>query len=206
VAFASGCGTAIAWTTPTVGLGCRSFNFIFYGSLAFLIAYLNVLRWWLSVSSDLQSLALTEECHNTVGGASKKQDLSSSKHTTNGLKETDLEKKARRVHLARKVASVVYWFLVFVNSLVLVLGTLFHLVGVFRTCWCERLTWSDSTLIELNSKTAQVVSNARKHWIATSYLAFGIEWLLCLVAIAGRRYIMLKMEQWPESAKEVKED
>jgi hypothetical protein len=30
--------------------------------------------------------------------------------------------------------------------------------------------------------------------------------LLCLVVIAGRRYIVLKMEQWPESGEEVKKD
>jgi hypothetical protein len=168
VAFASACGIAIAWTTPTVGLGCRSFNFILYAGLAFLIAYLHVLRSWLLVSSQANW------------------------------------KAGQKPSVLLRIVNVVYWFLVSANSLVLVLGTVFHLVGVFRTCWCERLTWSDSTLIELNSKTAEAVDNARKYWISTSYVAFGFEWLLCLVAIAGRRYIVLKMEQWPESGEEVK--
>ncbi|RFU31552.1 hypothetical protein B7463_g4757, partial [Scytalidium lignicola] len=170
VAFATACGVAIAWTTPTVGLGCRSFNFILYACLAFLIAYLHVLRSWLRARSQA--------------------------NWQDGQKPSVL----------LKIVDVIYWFLVFVNSLVLVLGTLFHLVGVFRTCWCERLTWSDSTLIELNSKTSEAVDNARKYWISTSYVAFGFEWLLCLVAIAGRRYIVLKMEQWPESGEEVQKD
>ncbi|KAG9238391.1 hypothetical protein BJ875DRAFT_437469 [Amylocarpus encephaloides] len=168
VAFASACGTAIAWTTPTVGFGCRSFNFILYTGLAFLIAYLHVLRSWLWVSSQANW------------------------------------KAGQKPSVLLRIVNVVYWFLVFANSLVLVLGTLFHLVGVFRTCWCEKMTWSDSAMIELNSKTAEAIDNARKYWISTSYVAFGFEWLLCLVAIAGRRYIVLKMEQWPESREEVK--
>jgi hypothetical protein len=167
VAFATACGAAIAWTTPTVGLGCRSFNLILYAGLAFLIAYVHVLRSWLWVRSQANRQA--EQKPSTL----------------------------------LWIVNVTYWILVFVNSLVLVLGTLFHLVGVFRTCWCERLTWSDSTLIELNSKTSEAVDNARKYWISTSYVAFGFEWLLCLVAIAGRRYIVLMMEQWPESGEKL---
>ncbi|CZR66808.1 uncharacterized protein PAC_16709 [Phialocephala subalpina] len=123
VAFASACAAAIAWTTPTVGLGCRSFNFILYAVLSFAISYLHVLCSWLSIRA--------------------------------------------RIHAGRNIALLVlrpvYWTLVFVNALTVVLGTLLHLVGVFRTCWCERLTWSDSALIELNSKTAQAVDNARSY-------------------------------------------
>ncbi|KAH8820638.1 hypothetical protein F5884DRAFT_764720 [Xylogone sp. PMI_703] len=167
VAFAFACGTAIAWTTPTVGLGCRSFNFILYTCLAFLIAYMHVLRSWLRVRSK----------------ASRKSE--------------------EKPSMLLRTVDFVYWFLVFANFLVLVLGTILHLVGVFRTCWCERLTWSDSTLIELNSKTALAVDNARRYWISTSYVAFGFEWLLCLVAITGRRYIVLKMEEWSKSAEDV---
>lgn len=170
VAFATACGAAIAWTTPTVGLGCRSFNFILYAVLAFLIAYMNVLRSWLSVRSQANRIE--------------------------GQKPSTL----------LLIVTIAYWALVFANSLVLVFGTLFHLVGVFRTCWCERLTWSDSTLIELNSKTDEAVGNARTYWISTSYVAFGFEWLLCLVAIAGRRYIGLRMEQWPESGEKSEKD
>lgn len=80
--------------------------------------------------------------------------------------------------------------------MVVILGTLFHLVGVFRTCWCEQLTWTDSTLIELNSKTPEAVDNARRYWLSTAYIAFGVVWLACLTAIAFRRFIIQKMEDW----------
>jgi hypothetical protein len=38
------CATLIAWSTPTTGLGCRSFNFILYAFLALILAWLVVLR------------------------------------------------------------------------------------------------------------------------------------------------------------------
>ncbi|KAE8445078.1 hypothetical protein EG329_013793 [Mollisiaceae sp. DMI_Dod_QoI] len=158
VGFASGCAAAIAWTTPTVGLGCRSFNFILYAVISFTVAYLHVLCSWLSVRWRVN--------------------------------------KQPGQKTALLVLRSVYWFLVFINSLVVILGTLLHLIGVFRTCWCERLTWSNSTLIELNAKTALAVNNAHRFWISTSYIAFGIMWLLCLIAIACRRYILLKVEDW----------
>lgn len=90
----------------------------------------------------------------------------------------------------------IYCFLVFVNALILIVGTIFHLVGVFRTCWCERLTWADSTLIELNSKTQQAYDNARRYWLSTAYVAFGVVWLVCLTAIGFRSYIVHKIEEW----------
>ncbi|KAF2679274.1 hypothetical protein K458DRAFT_393957 [Lentithecium fluviatile CBS 122367] len=164
VAFSSACATAIAWTTPTVGLGCRSFNFILYVVFSFVTACMHVLCSWLSVRS--------------------KAPQPSSNRTTN---------------IPLQAAHCTYWFLVFANSLVMVLGTLFHLVGVFRTCWCEQLTWTDSTLIELNSKTPQAVDNARRYWLSTAYIAFGVVWLACLTAIAFRRFIIQKMEDWIEA-------
>jgi len=158
VAFSSACAIAIAWTTPTVGLGCRSFNFILYVVLSFVTACMHVLCSWLSVRWEVQQPSSTV--------------------------------------VTLLVARCTYWFLVFVNSLVVILGTLFHLVGVFRTCWCEQLTWTDSTLIELNSKTPEAVDNARRYWLSTAYIAFGVVWLACLTAIAFRRFIIQKMEDW----------
>lgn len=98
------------------------------------------------------------------------------------------------------VVRVVYCTLVLVNSLVMLLGTLFHLVGVFRTCWCEQLTWDESTLIELNAKTAQAVENSR-HWLSTAYVAFGCVWLACLMAILLRGYIVRKLQEWVDARK-----
>lgn len=168
VAFASACATAIAWTTPTVGLGCRSFNFILYVAIAFVAAYLNVLCSWLGVCAK-----------STVSDAQRKQ-----------------------YRVLWKLVRSIYAFLVFGNALVMVVGTIFHLVGVFRTCWCERLTWADSTLIELNSKTQQAYDNARRYWLSTAYVAFGVVWLACLVAIAFRSYIVQKLDDWVRESDE----
>lgn len=175
VAFSSACAVAIAWTTPTVGLGCRSFNFLLYVVFAFVNAGLHVLCSWLAVRTD------GRESKSAGQGAEPSA--------------VPFSKKLSLLAIVRGV----YWFLVFVNSLVMVLGTIFHLVGVFRTCWCERLTWVDSTLIELNSKTPQAVDNARRYWLSTAYVDFGVVWLTCLTAIAFRRYIVQKMEDWLEA-------
>ncbi|KAK4228531.1 hypothetical protein QBC38DRAFT_535688 [Podospora fimiseda] len=137
VAVATGGATAIAWTTPTVGLGCRSLNFILYGILAFVNESLHVV--W------------------------------------------------------------VFWFLVFGNSLMMILGTLFHLVGVFRTCWCDRLTWNDDTMIELNSKTAEAGDNADRYWLSTAYVVFSVMTLVSLLAIVFRQIISRRMEEWLET-------
>lgn len=171
IAFTSACATAIAWTTPTVGLGCRSFNFILYVILSFVIAYLHVFRSWLRVRNEAQ-------CDPQTG-------LVSTQATTRSLS-------------LLPCVNLLYSSLVLVNALVFILGTLFHLVGVFRTCWCERLTSTGSVLIELNSKTAQAYENARRYWLSTAYIAFGIVWLTCLTAIAVRSYIVHKMDEWAD--------
>ncbi len=60
VAFTSACATAIAWNTPTVGLGCRSFNFILYMAISFVVCVLNVLLSWLSVSAHRYRMQKTD--------------------------------------------------------------------------------------------------------------------------------------------------
>ncbi|MCJ1396951.1 hypothetical protein MMC11_000143 [Xylographa trunciseda] len=49
IAIASASAGAISYTTPTVGLGCRSFNHLLYGVIAFVLALLRVLDHWASV-------------------------------------------------------------------------------------------------------------------------------------------------------------
>ena len=48
VAFVCSCAAAIAYTTPTIGIGCRSFSFLLYGILAIILAWLMVLRTWVA--------------------------------------------------------------------------------------------------------------------------------------------------------------
>ncbi|KAM7198338.1 hypothetical protein V8F33_005129 [Rhypophila sp. PSN 637] len=179
VAVACGAGAAVAWTTPTVGLGCRSFNFILYGILAFVNAGLQVWYSWLTVRDS-----------DNLEGTSEQQAGIFSKLTPVG------------------VVQAVYWFLVGVNALVVVvLGTIFHLVGVYRTCWCDRITMDDNVMIELNSKTAEAYENAQKYWISTAYVVFSIMTLICLVGIVFRQVISRRMDEWidrEEGDREVK--
>ena len=48
VAFVCSCAAAISYNTPTIGIGCRSFSFLLYGVLAFVLALLMVLRTWVA--------------------------------------------------------------------------------------------------------------------------------------------------------------
>jgi hypothetical protein len=174
VAVACGAAGAIAWTTPTVGLGCRSFNFLLYGILAFVNGLLHVLCSWLSVRDKSKR---ADEQGRPGGPGSR---LSAKLTLADGVR-------------------AVYWFLVFANSMVMVVGTLLHLVGVFRTCWCDRLTWNDDTMIELNSKTPEAVQNANRYWISTSYVVFSIMTLACLPAVILRQVIARRMDEWIEA-------
>lgn len=53
VALSCACATSISYTTPTVGLGCRSFTFVLYGVLAFAVACLLVLRHFIMVKVEM---------------------------------------------------------------------------------------------------------------------------------------------------------
>ncbi|KAH7322681.1 hypothetical protein B0I35DRAFT_407133 [Stachybotrys elegans] len=167
VCFASAAATAIAWTTPTTGLGCRSFNFILYAVLAFVAAYLHVLCSWLA--------------------ARRRQ------HELDPDRDPVIEKRRIRILFTVRV---VYWFVAMCNAAVMILGTAFHLIGVFRACWCDRLSWADGQVIELNSKTDEAVRNAQLYWLSTSYVTFGCMWLACLVALTFRSFIGQRMEDW----------
>ena len=88
----------------------------------------------------------------------------------------------------------IYWILVYINFLVVVLGTGLYLAGVFRSCWCERIFAADSALIELNRKTQEAFDNADRYWKSTTYVAFGVVWIICLVAMAFRWFITMHMD------------
>lgn len=177
VAIATSAAAAIAWTTPTTGLGCRAFNFILYTILSFIVALLHVLCSWLDVHSQQQVQP-------------NKHKMSRENHRTGFMGRFKFN------FSISYVARCAYWSLAFCNALVMILGTLFHLIGFFRTCWCENLAWDDNSSIELNRKTDQAVHNAQRYWLSTAYVAFGFMWLVCLTAITLRQYIGLKMDNW----------
>jgi hypothetical protein len=156
VAFACACAAVISWTTPTVGLGCRSFNFILYAIGTFCVAFLHVL-------------------------CERLRCLRSTSTDRPGLREMAI--------------LYLYWAIAIFNSAVLVIGTILHLSGVYRSCWCSRLFAADDTMIEFQRNTELGYKNARAYWLVTGYVAFSFVWVIGSVCVAARKYIVWKIEQ-----------
>ena len=55
VAFACACAAVITYRTPPVGIGCRSFTFLIYGILTFIVASLTALRDWVGARSSIRN-------------------------------------------------------------------------------------------------------------------------------------------------------
>ncbi|KAF1953544.1 hypothetical protein CC80DRAFT_537419 [Byssothecium circinans] len=127
VAFACSCAAVISWTTPTVGLGCRSFNFVLYAIGTFCVALLHI-------------VCERMECRRP-------------ETSTRGIREL--------------VLLSVYWSVVIFNAAVMVVGTILHLAGVYRSCWCSRLFAGEDTLIEMNRNTELAYKNAKSYWLVT---------------------------------------
>jgi hypothetical protein len=89
----------------------------------------------------------------------------------------------------------VYWTVVIINAAVMVIGTILHLAGVYRSCWCSRLFAGDDTLIEFQRNTELAYANARTYWLVTGYVAFSFVWVVTVVCVAARKYIIWKIER-----------
>ncbi|ERF75873.1 hypothetical protein EPUS_01239 [Endocarpon pusillum Z07020] len=87
----------------------------------------------------------------------------------------------------------VYGFLVLCNACLLVLGTVFNLAGLYRTCRCKLLFASMDALVELNTNTQQYLDNARKFWYPVGYVVFTLVWILCAMAVALRKHMTLHL-------------
>jgi hypothetical protein len=145
VAIAASCAAAISYTTPTVGIGCRSFNHLLYALVSLLVALIPVFQYW-------------RESH-------------------------------RQSVKYNHFVTLYYRVLVFCNALILLLGTLFHLIGLFRSCWCMNLFVRSTRILELNSNTALAVHNATVYWLPVGYVTFIFIWIVCVAAIVMRQYI-----------------
>jgi len=164
VAFPTACAAVISYTTPTVGLGCRSFTYLLYGVFAFATAFLNVGCQWADQRLDWSVCRSKDKLGKPVMSA----------------------------------VTGAYWFLTSVNAMVIFVGTVLHLAGVYRSCRCKRLFVSDDYLVELNSNTQLAIDNADAFWVPFGYVAFGIIWLICVIVIAIRKYITVRMDEWME--------
>ena len=147
------CATLIAYNTPTIGLGCRSFTFLLYTLLSLILA-------WLLVAREAAS---------------------------------QIHPASHAVHILRAVLRFLYGALAFLNAFVLVGGTTFHLVGLYRSCRCQLLFGHSGALVVLSTGTQLDVERARTYWISVGYVAFTFAWLVCAVAIAMREFITLHL-------------
>lgn len=154
VAVFPACATLIAYNTPTIGLGCRSFTFLLYAFLSLILA-------WLLVAREAAT-------HN--------------------------RSTSRAMNTLRTFLSFLYGALAFLNAFVLVGGTTFHLVGLYRSCRCQLLFGHSEALVVLSTGTELDVERARTYWISVGYVAFMFAWLVCMAAIMMREYITLHLK------------
>ena len=154
VAVFPACATLIAYNTPTIGLGCRSFTFLLYALLSLILA-------WLLVAREAAT-------HN--------------------------RSTSRAMNTLRTFLSFLYGALAFLNAFVLVGGTTFHLVGLYRSCRCQLLFGHSEALVVLSTGTELDVERARTYWISVGYVAFMFAWLVCIAAIMMREYITLHLK------------
>ncbi|PMD32562.1 hypothetical protein L207DRAFT_176249 [Hyaloscypha variabilis F] len=145
IALPCACAASISYTTPTVGLGCRSFNHLLYGVLTLAISAVAVTRAYLS-------------------------------YYPQGYKTLVLFR-------------ALYIFGLGINNIVLIFGTLFHLIGLYRSCFCAVLGVSGDFLLQISAITALDVANAKKFWLPVGYMDFGFVWLVCCIAVGCRGYI-----------------
>lgn len=83
----------------------------------------------------------------------------------------------------------IYAVLVSLNAFVLFGSTLFHLIGLFRSCRCQALFGSSSAILELNFFTQQAIDNATRFWLPVGYVCFSFVWVICMIAIVLRAYL-----------------
>lgn len=166
VAFACACASVISYTTPTTGVGCDTFTYILYGSLSLVVALLLVLRHW------VWSKVPPDEKGSPV------------------QRESQADKPSRSAwKIIDEILKVVYAVLVSLNAFVLFGGTLFHLIGLYRSCRCQALFGSSSTVVELNFFTQQAIDNATRFWLPVGYVCFSLVWVICMTAIILRAYL-----------------
>jgi hypothetical protein len=181
VAVACACASAISYTTPTTGVGCDTFTYILYGVLSFVVALLLVLRHW--VRSQVKKRSRLEK----VLPVEKRSPVEKESQVEQGSQAKKPSHRAWEV--VDDILKVIYALLVSLNAFVLFGSTLFHLIGLYRSCRCQSLFGSSSTMLELNFFTQQALDNATKFWLPVGYMCFSFVWIVCMFAIVVRAYL-----------------
>ncbi|KAF3903660.1 hypothetical protein AA313_de0206750 [Arthrobotrys entomopaga] len=158
VGFACANAAAVAFTTPTIGVGCRTFNHVLYAGGTLLAALLRVFK----------REAFERQGAYTEKGRQNEKNIS------------------RR---AQELFAVFYHVVCTVNVLILSLGTLFQISGLYNNCKCQALFGDDDTIIDVGTNTGLAVKNATRYWLSMAYVAYTTAWVACGLAICTRAFV-----------------
>ncbi|KAK6342155.1 hypothetical protein TWF730_001634 [Orbilia blumenaviensis] len=167
VGFACANAAAVSFTTPTVGLGCRSFNQVLYGGGTFIAAILRVFKSDTFERVDANPVPASQQ--------------------------RSREMPTWRKH-AGAVVGMLYHTVCTLNVLILVVGTFLQISGFYNTCKCQALFGDDNTVIDISSPT-KGRENARRYWLSMAWVAYGTAWGACGLAICARQFIFGLLEQ-----------
>ncbi|EPS37878.1 hypothetical protein H072_8498 [Dactylellina haptotyla CBS 200.50] len=165
VGFACANAAAVAFTTPTVGLGCRSFNHVLYAGGTLLAAMFRVFKREVFEQRDAFPAQQKHKIQHTI--SARTQD----------------------------VCAVLYHIICTINVLVLSLGTLFQITGVYNNCKCQALFGDDNSVIDISAPTTKSRANAARYWLSMAYVAYTTAWVACGLAICTRAFIFWVLDK-----------
>jgi hypothetical protein len=187
VAFFGACAITISYTTPTVGWGCRSLNHLLYIVFSALVALFQVVRQHFAIKYAPRQDVVQ---HITEKQDSEKQYVEGE---NDGLVSSNMSESKASPFI--RISRIIYGILVGINSFILIGGTIFHFIGLYRSNSCSAIfTKPSSAVIQLAKHTQLHLDQARRYWWSTGYVAYCIAWIICAIAIAVRKYIHLALD------------
>ncbi|KAI0540835.1 hypothetical protein GGR58DRAFT_459136 [Xylaria digitata] len=187
----------IAYLTEVTGLGCRSGGYLLYGVLATLVFFLlfmssifshaAMLRHEVLQAKNLDELygrrQLEQDQSNEPGTASERRNLKGSSTQTQGptLGHSILRFCAVSTRILGRTLAVV-------NTIWIILSTLWELVGFYNNCWCDSTYLSKGTggWVLLFVETREMAHAAAAPWAGGVFLSVfvgatscGVFWLYC---------------------------
>ncbi|EPE24743.1 hypothetical protein GLAREA_08596 [Glarea lozoyensis ATCC 20868] len=187
VAFFGSCAITISYTTPTVGWGCRSLNHLLYIVFSALVALFQVVRQHLAIKYTPRQ--------DVAEQIAEKQDTKKRyvEGENDGLMASNISESKTSPYI--RISRIIYGVLVGINAFILICGTIFHFVGLYRSNSCSAIfTKPSSAVIQLAKHTQLHLDQARRYWWSTGYVAYCIAWIICAIAIAVRKYIHLALD------------
>jgi hypothetical protein len=106
-------------------------------------------------------------------------------HFWNEIRET-MEKKREKY---KRYTTWLYKFFAICNAAIVLIGTLLHLIGIFRSCRCMNAFAHKSCILEPNTMTAEAIDNTTLYWLPVGYVAFIFIWVISASAIVMREVI-----------------